>query len=85
MIEGEKLHAELPYRAIPTPKMLWNKESVELKADDRLSLTLEMNSCQLDLLRCSRADAGVYSLSLENSLGKASGTVNVSVIGETLH
>lgn len=81
VIEGEKLHLNIPYRAIPTPKMVWQKDTVECKADDRLSMTVEMNSTHLELLKCTRADAGAYAIMLENSLGTATGTVNVKVIG----
>lgn len=81
VIEGEKLHLNIPYRAIPTPKMVWQKDMVECKADDRLSMTVEMNNAHLELLRCTRADAGAYAITLENSLGTVTGTVNVRVIG----
>lgn len=81
VIEGEKLHLNVPYRAIPTPKMVWQKDTVECKADDRLSMTVEMNSAHLELLKCTRADAGAYAITLENSLGSTTGTINVKVIG----
>lgn len=81
VIEGEKLHLKIPYRAIPTPKMVWQKDTIECKADDRLSMTVEMNSAHLELLKCTRADTGAYAITLENSLGTATGTVNVKVIG----
>lgn len=81
VIEGEKLHLNIPYRAIPTPKMVWQKDAVECKADDRLSMTVEMDSAHLELLKSMRADAGAYAITLENSLGTATGTVNVKVIG----
>lgn len=82
VIEGEKLHLKIPYRAIPTPKMVWQKDAIECKADDRLSMTVEMNSAHLELLKCTRADTGAYAITLENSLGTATGTVNVKVIGK---
>lgn len=81
VVEGEKLHLNIPYRAIPTPKMVWQKDTVECKADDRLSMTVEMNSAHLELLKCTHADAGAYVITLENSLGTATGTINVKVIG----
>lgn len=81
VIVGEKLHLNIPYRAIPTPKMVWQKETVECKADDRLSMTVEMNNAHLELLKCTHADAGMYAITLENSLGTATGIVNVKVIG----
>lgn len=84
MIEGEKLHLKVPYKAIPMPKVLWQKDTLECKADDRLSVTLEMNDVNLELLRCTRADAGTYTVVLTNSLGTTTGTVNVKVIGRML-
>lgn len=81
VVEGEKLHLNIPYMAIPTPKMVWQKDTVECKANDRLSITIEMNSAHLEILRCTRADAGAYTITLENSLGTATGTINVKVIG----
>lgn len=84
VIEGEKLHLKVPYKAIPTPTMVWQKDTLECKADDRLSVTLEMNDVNLELLRCTRADAGTFTVVLTNSLGTATGTVNVKVIGRML-
>lgn len=84
VIEGEKLHLNIPYKAIPIPKMVWQKDSVECKAEERLSMTVEMNSAHLELLKCTRADAGSYTITLENSLGTATGTINVKVIGKRL-
>lgn len=81
VIEGEKLHLNIPYRAIPTPKVVWQKDTVECKVYDRLSMTVEMNNAHLELLKCTRGDAGAYAITLENSLGTATGTVNVKVIG----
>lgn len=83
VVEGEKLHLNIPYRAIPKPKMVWQKDTVECKADDRLTMTCELNSVHLELLKCVRGDAGAYSITLENSLGTATGIINVKVIGKT--
>lgn len=82
VVEGEKLHLNIPYRAIPTPKMIWHKDTVECKADDRLSMTVEMNNAHFELLKCKRADAGAYAITLENNQGTANGTINVKVIGK---
>ena len=83
MIEGEKLHLKVPYKAIPTPTMVWQKDSQECKVDDRLSMTLEMNNAHLELLKCTHADAGTYSIVLMNTLGTVTGAVNVKVIGRS--
>lgn len=84
VIEGEKLHLKVPYKAIPTPTTVWQKDALDCKADERLSVTLEMNDANLELLRCTRADAGTFTVVLTNSLGTATGTVNVKVIGRML-
>uniref|UniRef100_A0A3B3TJW1 Ig-like domain-containing protein n=1 Tax=Poecilia latipinna TaxID=48699 RepID=A0A3B3TJW1_9TELE len=39
--------------------------------DDRLSMTVEMNSAHLEMLKCQRADAGAYTITLENTLGES--------------
>lgn len=84
VIEGDKLHLKVPYKAIPTPTMVWQKDTLECKVDDRLSVTLEMNDAHLELLKCTRADAGTYNIVLTNTLGTVTGTVNVKVIGRAL-
>lgn len=84
VIEGEKLHLNVPYKAIPTPQMVWQKDAGECKNGERLSMRVEMNSAHLELLRCTRSDAGVYAITLQNSLGSASGNINVKVIGMLL-
>uniref|UniRef100_A0AAR2L666 Ig-like domain-containing protein n=1 Tax=Pygocentrus nattereri TaxID=42514 RepID=A0AAR2L666_PYGNA len=81
IVEGEKMHLKVPYRAIPKPSMIWKKDETELKTGDRLTLTCELNNVHLELLKCKHEDAGVYTVTLENSLGSATGTVNVKVIG----
>lgn len=84
VVEGEKLHLNIPYTAIPTPSMVWQKDTVECKADDRTSMTVEMSNAHLEMLRSSQGDAGAYTITLQNNLGSASGTVNVKVIGRPL-
>lgn len=37
VVETEKLHIPVPFRAVPSPRITWHKDGKELKADDRLS------------------------------------------------
>lgn len=83
VVEGEKMYLKIPYQAIPKPSMVWKKGEAELKADDRLTMRCELNCIHLELLKCKHEDAGVYTVTLENSLGSATGTINVKVIGKT--
>lgn len=82
VVEGEKMDIKIPYRAIPKPSMVWKKGDTELKTEDRLTLTCELNRVHLELLKCKHEDAGMYTVTLENSLGSVTGTVNVTVIGK---
>ncbi len=81
VVEGEKMHLPIPFRAVPSPKITWHKDGNELKADDRTFFRAEYTSCHLEIPSCLHADAGQYKVTLENSNGSASGTINVKVIG----
>lgn len=37
VVETEKLHIPVPFRAVPSPRITWHKDGRELKGDDRLS------------------------------------------------
>lgn len=84
IVEGEKMDIKIPYRAIPKPSMVWKKGDTELKTEDRLTLTCELNRVHLELLKCKHEDAGVYTVTLDNSLGSVTGTINAKVIGKKL-
>lgn len=84
LVEGERMHLKLPYRAIPKPTMVWKKGETELKTDDRITLSCEMKTVHLEMPKCKHDDAGVYTVTLENPLGSVTGTVTVKVIGKSL-
>lgn len=81
VVEGEKMHLPIPFRAVPSPKITWHKDGNELKADDRTFFRTEYISCHLEIPSCLHADAGQYKVTLENSNGSTSGTIIVKVIG----
>uniref|UniRef100_A0A4W3JJX7 Titin n=1 Tax=Callorhinchus milii TaxID=7868 RepID=A0A4W3JJX7_CALMI len=81
VVEGERLNVPLPFRAVPAPTVSWHKNGRELKADDRITLKSDYISACLEIARSVHADAGVYTLTLENKLGSTIGTINVKVIG----
>lgn len=81
VVEGEKMHLPIPFRAVPSPKITWHKDGNEMKADDRTFFRAEYTSCHLEIPSCLHADAGQYKVTLENSNGSTSGTINVKVIG----
>lgn len=85
VVEGEKMHLPIPFKAVPSPRITWHKDGKEMKADERLSLRSDYISCHLEIPSCLHADAGQYKVTLENSLGAISGTINVKVIGMIMH
>lgn len=81
LVEGEKMQLNVPYKAVPKPSLLWQKDSAELKGDDRVTLSCELTAAHIEIAKCAPSDAGVYTVTLENHLGSVTGTVNVKVIG----
>lgn len=81
VVEGEKMHLPIPFKAVPSPRITWHKDGKEMKADERISFRSDYTSCHLEIPGCLHADAGQYKVTLENSLGAISGTINVKVIG----
>lgn len=45
VVETEKLHIPVPFRAVPSPRITWHKDGKELKADDRLSFRSDFSCC----------------------------------------
>lgn len=84
MVEGQKLSIPVPFRAVPTPTISWHKSGKELKAGDRTTMKSDYTSALLEITNAVHADAGVYTITLENKLGSTTGTVNVKVIGKYL-
>ena len=41
VVETEKLHIPVPFRAVPSPRITWHKDGKELKADERLGFRSE--------------------------------------------
>lgn len=37
VVETEKMHIPVPFRAVPSPRITWHKDGKELKADERLA------------------------------------------------
>ncbi|KAJ8416941.1 hypothetical protein AAFF_G00328190 [Aldrovandia affinis] len=81
VVEGEKLHLPIVYRAVPQPKVSWHKDGKELKAGDRVTFRSEYLGTHLEITSSLHADAGTYTITLENKLGSTTGTINVKVVG----
>lgn len=84
VVEGEKLNIPVPFRAVPMPTISWFKNGKELKMDDRVTKQSDYTQASIEIANCVHADAGVYTITLENKLGSTTGTINVKVIGNNL-
>lgn len=82
VVEHETMHIPIKFKAVPLPKVIWHKDGNEMKADERVGFRAEYTACHLEIPSCLHADAGQYKVTLENSLGTTSGTINVKVIGK---
>lgn len=49
VVETEKLHIPVPFRAVPSPKITWHKDGKELKADERLGFRSVQIVCYLQI------------------------------------
>uniref|UniRef100_A0A8C3KHS4 Titin n=1 Tax=Calidris pygmaea TaxID=425635 RepID=A0A8C3KHS4_9CHAR len=78
---GQKLSIPVPFRAVPSPTITWHKDGKELKAGDRTTMKSDYTSALLEVIDSVHADAGVYTITLENKLASTTGSVNVKVIG----
>lgn len=47
VVETEKLHIPVPFRAVPAPRITWHKDGKELKADERLGFRSGRNFYQV--------------------------------------
>lgn len=82
IVEGEKIHIPIHFKAVPSPKVTWHKDGNEMQADDRTFFRAEYTTCHLEIPSSLHADAGQYKITLENCFGSASGTINIKIIGE---
>uniref|UniRef100_A0A8C0EK92 Titin n=1 Tax=Bubo bubo TaxID=30461 RepID=A0A8C0EK92_BUBBB len=81
VVKGQKLRIPIPFRAVPSPTITWHKDGKELKAGDRTTMKSDYTSALLEVIDSVHADAGVYTITLENKLASTTGSVNVKVIG----
>ncbi|KAK7065507.1 Immunoglobulin like [Halocaridina rubra] len=74
-----RLNYTVPIRGAPRPKVTWTVNGKVLEESDRVDMQTYGKQTILDIPFAQRTDSGIYTLTLENELGKvsASGTVIV--------
>ncbi|CAF4431049.1 unnamed protein product, partial [Adineta steineri] len=66
---GQTITLEAPYAAEPLPTMTWQRESTEVKSDDRSQMTQTDKLAKLIITKAVRADTGRYTIRLVNDSG----------------
>ncbi|CAF4189098.1 unnamed protein product [Rotaria sp. Silwood2] len=79
--QGQTITLEAPYAAEPLPTMTWQRESTELKPDDRTQMTQTDKLAKLVITKSVRADTGRYLIRLVNDSGSETADCEVIVLG----
>ncbi|VDO68159.1 unnamed protein product [Heligmosomoides polygyrus] len=78
---GETAKILVPYSASPTPKITWAKGELRLDERDKRN-KVDSNDflTAMTIDKCELGDSGLYTVTLENSVGKDSATVKLRVV-----
>ncbi len=74
---------EVPFTGNPQPSVKWQFNNGRLPDVTRTTDETIYNMTALTISRAKRSDSGTFSLTLENSSGKATLSVKVKVIGKS--
>ncbi|XP_065220483.1 twitchin isoform X27 [Planococcus citri] len=79
--KGQVVKYDTKYGGEPEPTAVWKINGEEIKPDgDRITIDKYERNTVLTIRRSVRADSGKYTLTLENSSGKAEGKADVVVL-----
>ncbi|MEQ2279002.1 hypothetical protein AMECASPLE_004985 [Ameca splendens] len=76
---GNDLKIDVPFKGVPPPTVVWNKEGNMLKETSRVNVQTSESASQIFIKDATRFDAGVYEVILTNSVGTTSAEIFVSV------
>ena len=79
--EGETVIMELPYSASPAPRVTWDFNGRPLVSSRRVTVDVIRNMTSACIGHVEMADAGTYTVTLENSFGKSTCSIRVKVFG----
>ena len=78
---GQTVTLETSFIAEPEPTYIWSSEKVvEIKEDQRYSMSLSLNRVKLVILETKRTDTGKYTLKLKNGSGSDSASCDIIVL-----
>lgn len=82
---GQSTAFEIPFKGSPQPTVTWNYNGGDLPDKKRMEVDTIVNMTTVRLGKVIRTDAGEYTLTLENPVGKTSLTITLNVLGESRH
>jgi len=81
--EGETVIMELPYSASPAPRVTWEFNGRPLVSSRRVTVDVIHNMTSAGIGHVEMADAGTYTVTLENPYGKSTCSIRVKVFGKS--
>ncbi|XP_035520991.1 titin-like [Morone saxatilis] len=76
---GNDLKIDVPFKGVPQPTVAWKKEGNLLKETSRVNVYTSDTSSQIIIKDATRIDAGMYEVTLANSVGTTSAEIFVNV------
>lgn len=77
---GQSTAFEIPFKGNPQPKATWTYNNEPLPQEKRIESETIYNMTTLRLGKVKRSDTGNYTLTLDNSAGKVSITIKLTVL-----
>lgn len=69
----------------PEPKVKWTKADLILQPDDRVSINTKPGHSMVTIAKTARNDSSTYIIEATNSSGRATATVDVNILGESIY
>ena len=80
---GSSAVFEIPFSAHPSPAVTWTYKNKPLTSSKRISFETIGGMTALTLSKLEKGDAGIYTVTIQNNLGKVSSDIEVIIIGKS--
>ncbi|KHJ96255.1 immunoglobulin I-set domain protein [Oesophagostomum dentatum] len=77
--KNETIELKMPYKAYPRAESRWMKDDEKIESGGRYTITTDDKFATLTISNATREDYGNYRVTVENSVGQDSATVQVTV------
>uniref|UniRef100_A0A3P8UGP9 Immunoglobulin superfamily member 22 n=1 Tax=Cynoglossus semilaevis TaxID=244447 RepID=A0A3P8UGP9_CYNSE len=82
---GSKIELPAEVKGKPEPKVKWTKADLILQPDDRVSINTKPGHSMVTIAKTARNDSSTYIIEATNSSGRATATVDVNILGESIY